>query len=50
LIPDKVKVAWKKQAETRAKRTSTAATAFQDEDEMVLNVLDLQKDNNKVST
>jgi hypothetical protein len=44
LIPDKVKVAWKKQVEKKAKKTSTAATAFEDEDEMVLTVLDLQKD------
>jgi hypothetical protein len=49
LIPDKVKVARKKQAEKKAKKTSTAATAFEDEDEMVLTVLDLQKDGIKFS-
>jgi hypothetical protein len=47
LIPDKVKAAWKKQAEKKAKKTSTTAIAFEDEDEMVLTVLDLQKDNIK---
>ncbi len=49
MIPDKVKVARKKQAEKKAKKTSTAATAFEDEDEMVLTVLDLQKDGIKFS-
>jgi hypothetical protein len=36
LIPDKVKAAWKKQAEKKAEKTSTTATAFEDEDKMVL--------------
>ncbi len=49
LIPGKVKLAQKKQAEKKAKKTSTTATAFEDEDEMVLTVLDLQKDNSKIS-
>ena len=49
LMPEKVKVAWKKQAKKKAKKTSTTATAFEDEDEMVLTVLDLQKDNIKFS-
>ncbi len=35
--------------EKKAKKTSTAATAFEDEDGMVLTVLDLQKDNIKFS-
>jgi hypothetical protein len=48
-IPDKVKAAWKKQAEKKAKKTSFAATAFEDEDKMVLTVLDLQKDDSKFS-
>jgi hypothetical protein len=48
-IPDKVKAAWKKQAEKKAKKTSTAATAFEDEEEMFLTVLDLQKDDIKFS-
>ena len=43
LIPDKVKVARKKQVEKKAKKTSPTATAFEDEDKMVLTVLDLQK-------
>jgi hypothetical protein len=47
LIPDKVKVARKKQVGKKAKKISTAATAFEDEDEMVLTVLDLQKDDIK---
>jgi hypothetical protein len=47
LIPEKVKAAQKKQAEKKAKKTSTAAAAFEDEDKMVLTVLDLQKDNSK---
>ncbi len=37
------------QAEKKAKKTFTAATAFEDEDKMVLNVIDLQKDNSKLS-
>jgi hypothetical protein len=49
LIPDKVKVARKKQAEKKAKKTSTAATAFEDEDKIGLTVLDLQKDDSKLS-
>jgi hypothetical protein len=49
LIPDKVKAAWKKQAEKKAKKTSTAATAFDDEDKMAFTVLHLQKDNSKIS-
>ncbi len=47
LIPDKVMAAWKKQAEQKAEKTSTAATAF--EDMMVLTMLDLQKDNSEFS-
>jgi hypothetical protein len=50
LTPDKVKVAWKKQAEKKAKKTYTAATAFEDEDKMVLTLLDLPKDNIKFSS
>ncbi len=42
LIPKKVKVARKKQAEKKAEKTSTAATAVQDE--MILTVLDVQKE------
>ncbi len=49
MIPDKVKVARKKQVEKKAKKTSPTATAFEDEDKMVLTVLDLQKDNSKFS-
>jgi hypothetical protein len=49
LIPDKVKVAQKKQAEKKAEKTSTAATAFEDEDKMVLTKLELQKDDIKFS-
>ncbi len=49
MIPDKVNVAQKKQAEKKAKKTSTAATAFEDKNKMVLTVLDLQKDNIKFS-
>jgi hypothetical protein len=48
-IPDKVKAAWKKQVEKKAKKTSTAATSFEDEGKMVLTVLDLQKDDSKFS-
>jgi hypothetical protein len=44
LIPNKVKAAQKKQAEKKAEKISTAATAFDDEDKMVLTVLDLQKE------
>jgi hypothetical protein len=47
LISDKVKAAWKKQVEKKAKKTSTAGTVF--EDKMVLTVLDLQKDDSKFS-
>ncbi len=47
LIPDKVKAARKKQAEKKAEKTSTAATAV--EDEMILTVLDVQKEDNKFS-
>jgi hypothetical protein len=47
LIPDTVKAAQKKQVEKKAKKTFTAATAF--EEEMVLTVLDLQKDDSKFS-
>jgi hypothetical protein len=49
LITDKVKVAQKKQAKKKAKKSSTAAIAFEDEDKMVLTVLDLQKDDSKIS-
>ncbi len=42
-------MARKKQAEKKAEKTSTAATAFEDEDKMVLTVLDLQKDDIKFS-
>jgi hypothetical protein len=49
LIPDKVKAAWKKQAEKTVEKTSTAATAFEDEDKMILPVLDLQKEDRKFS-
>jgi hypothetical protein len=49
LMPEKVKVAWKKQAKKKAKKTSTTATAFEDEDKMVLTVLDLQKEDRKFS-
>jgi hypothetical protein len=49
LIPDKVEAAWKKQAEKKAKKTSTAATASEEEDKMVLTVLDLQKDDSEFS-
>jgi hypothetical protein len=47
LIPNKVKAARKKQAEKKAEKTSTAATAV--EHEMVLTVLDMQKEGNKFS-
>ncbi len=47
LIPNKVKAALKKQAEKKAEKTSTAATAV--EDEMILTVLDVQKEDNKFS-
>ncbi len=49
MIPDNIKVDWTKQAEKKAEKTSTAATAFEDEEMMVLTVLDLQKDNSKIS-
>jgi hypothetical protein len=49
LIPDKVKATQKKWEEKKAKKTSAAATAFEDEGKMVLTVLDLQKDDNKFS-
>ena len=41
-IPDKVKAARKKQGEKKAEKTSTVATAL--EDEMILTVLDVQKE------
>ncbi len=47
LIPNKVEAARKKQAEKKAEKTSTAATAV--EDEMILTVLDMQKEDNKCS-
>jgi hypothetical protein len=43
LIPDKVKAAWKKQAEKKAEKITTTVTAFEDENKMVLTVLDLKK-------
>jgi hypothetical protein len=49
LIPDKVKAAQKNQAEKKAEKISTTATAFEDEDKMVLTFLDLQKDDIKFS-
>ncbi len=45
--PNKVKVARKKQVEKKAEKTSTAATAV--EDEMILTMLDVQKEDNKFS-
>jgi hypothetical protein len=47
LIPNKVKVVQKKQAEKKAEKFSTAATAV--EDEMILTVRDVQKEDNKFS-
>jgi hypothetical protein len=47
LIPNKVKAAQKKQAEKKAEKTSTAATIIKDE--MILTVLDVQKEDNKFS-
>jgi hypothetical protein len=47
LIPDKVKATQKKQAENKTEETSTAATVV--EDEMILTVLDVQKEDNKFS-
>jgi hypothetical protein len=50
LIPDKLKGAEKKQVEKKAKKTaSTVATAFEDEDKMVLTVLNLHKEIRKIS-
>ncbi len=47
MFPNKVKAAPKKQAEKKAEKTSTAATAV--EDEMILTVLDVQKEDNNFS-
>ncbi len=47
LIPDKVEAARKKQAEKKSEKTSTTATAV--EDEMILTMLDVQKETSKFS-
>ncbi len=49
LIPDKVKAARKKQAEKKAEKAFTAATAIA-EDEIVLNMLDLVKSSIELSS
>jgi hypothetical protein len=48
LIPDKVKAARKKQAEKKAKKASTVATAIA-EDEIVLNIIDSEKSSVELS-
>jgi hypothetical protein len=49
LIHDKVKVARKKQAEKKAEKASTAATAIA-EDEIVLNMLNSEKSSIELSS
>ncbi len=48
MIPDKVKAARKKQAEKKAKKASTVATAIA-EDEIVLNIIDSEKSSVELS-
>jgi hypothetical protein len=48
LIPDKVKAARKKQVEKKSETNSTAATAI-DEEEIILNMIELENDNIKLS-
>ncbi len=49
MIPDKVKAAGKMQAEKKAEKASTAATAIA-EDEIVLNIIDSEKSNIELSS
>ncbi len=48
LIPDKVKAAQKKQAEKKSEKSSAAATAI-DEEEIILNMIELENENIKLS-
>jgi hypothetical protein len=48
LIPDKVKAASKKQVEMKSEKSSTAATAV-DEEEIILNMIELENENIKLS-